>query len=616
MPYDTIPFPLKRMTLALLLTIGLAACGGGSSSPEAQSKVALQDGLSASTTTATNTQLPGISQLPTSPTVTPPDAVGASDTQVGSDSPTPVAPSASLPVLAMPSTVSDNSVVDLQCGRTYQGTLDLKGKTNVTVRTTGACGNATLTPGQSLSGWTQVQGNIYSAPVSFEVAQVIIDGAPVSAAHWPNRTQTWAKASSSNTSGLTYAMPNADLTGATLVFKPYEWAVEARKITGYSGSTMAVASTGNINFDGYQLGGQVDFYVEGKLWMLDEPGEWAVSNGRLYVWAPDGQSPEGRIWAAPDKDAIDASNSRNVTIQNVSIFGAANGINGLDASKLSASAVRIENSSGNGILNSGGTGLTVDSAIIRNSKHDAIAVKWGGGGELISNSVIDASGTVSMPTNAHAAINLTGGSGAVVQNNRVTNSGYIGIRVFRNARVSGNTVDGACNVLTDCGGIFTSAPDKLALNTTIENNVIRNVAVNQRLAWGIYLGDFANGTTVAGNHVNANANGMEILNGYDNVIKDNTFTQSTQAHVQIVEAGTAAVVKNNAFSGNRFVTSGKQENYRISSDLGTSAVPRFGSYSANVYTSSSSIFANFNGEALNFTQWKTRTGQDSNSTLN
>ncbi|KRB85197.1 right-handed parallel beta-helix repeat-containing protein [Noviherbaspirillum sp. Root189] len=622
MPYDTIPFPLKRMTLALSLTIGLAACGGGSSSPEAQSSVALQDSLSASTATpthtqlATDTQLEGMSQLPASTTVTPPTESGVTDTQVGSDSPTPVAPSTALPVLAMPSAVSDNTVVDLQCGRTYQGTLDLKGKSNVTVRTMGTCGNAILTPGQSLSGWTQFQGNIYSAPVSFAVAQVIVDGAPVSAAHWPTRTQTWAKASSSSTGSLTYAMPNADLTDATLVFKPYEWAVEARKITGYSGSTMAVASTGNINFDGYALGGQVDFYVEGKLWMLDEPGEWAVSNGRLYVWTPDGQSPEGRIWASPDKDAIDASSSRNVTVQNVSIFGAANGINGLNASTLSAHAVRIENSSGNGILYSGGTGLTVDGAIIRNSKHDAIAVKWGGGGEIIGNSLIDASGTVSMPTNAHAAINLTGGSGAVVQNNRVTNSGYIGIRVFRNARVSGNTVDGACKVLTDCGGIFTSAPDKLALNTTIENNVIRNVAVNQRLAWGIYLGDFANGTTVSGNHVSANANGMEILNGFDNVIKDNTFTQSTQAHVQIVEAGTAAVVKNNAFSGNNFSTSGKQENYRISSDLGTSAVTRFGSYSANAYTSSSSIFANFNGEALNFTQWKTRTGQDSNSTLN
>src|SRR5690606_28316297 len=135
------------------------------------------------------------------------------------------------------------------------------------------------------------------------------------------------------------------------------------------------------------------------------------------------------------------------------------------------------------------------------SRHDAIAVKWGGGGETVRNSTIHASGNLGMPTNAHAAINLTAGNGAVVQGNRVTDSGYIGIRVFRDAVASGNTVDGACLVLTDCGGIFTSARDKLPLNTRIENNVIGNVGKEQRLAWGLYLGDYANGVTVSGNTV-------------------------------------------------------------------------------------------------------------------
>lgn len=55
--------------------------------------------------------------------------------------------------------------------------------------------------------------------------------------------------------------------------------------------------------------------------------------------------------------------------------------------------------------------------------------------------------------------------------------------------------------------------------------------------------------------------------------------------------------------------------YRHSSELGSAAVLRFGSYADNTYLSTSSIFANYNGEALSFAQWKARTGQDGTSTF-
>lgn len=619
---------LKRLALATSMSVLLAACGGGSESTGNGLAVSAGNDVSADQAGSAVTGNPSASAGASSPvaktggasTVSPADPAGSyiSAPSAATGTVSPVAPTqnAALQPLAMPSAITDGSAVQLECGRVYQGTLDLRGKSNVSVRTLGNCGRAILSPGQAIKGWVQHQGNIYSAPVNFDVAQVSIAEQPLPKAHWPNATQVWARASASSQSSLSYSMPNTDLAGATLVFKPHVWAIEARKIMGYSGNAMSLAGTGNVNFDGYALGGQVDFYVEGKLWMLDEPGEWAVSDGRLYVWAPDGQSPEGRVWASPDKDGIDASNSRSVTVDGVAIFSAANGINATGAANLHVLNVDIRNSAGNGILNSGGSGLQVNAAAIRNSKHDAIAVKWGGGGERIANSIIDASGSFGMPTNSHAAINLTLSDNAVVENNRVSNSGYIGIRVFRNAVVSGNTVDGACRTLTDCGGIFTSSPERISLNTRIENNVVRNVGPEQILAWGIYLGDYANGTTVSGNTVTGSGNGMEILNGYDNTVTGNVFAQNTQAHVQIVEAGSSAVVRNNAFANNAFTISGKQEMYRISSDLGTSAVARFGTYSGNRYTSTSSIFANFNGEALSFAQWKARTGQDGNSTLN
>jgi parallel beta-helix repeat protein len=514
----------------------------------------------------------------------------------------------------MPANIANGSVVELQCGRVYQGTLDLVGKSNVTVKTVGTCGKAVLTPGQAITGWTQYQGNIYSAPISFDAAQVLIDGQPIAAAHWPNRAQTWATANASTANSLSYPMPNADLAGATLIFRPYDWAIEARKITAYSGGVMSLTTTGNPNFDGYDLSGTPGFYVQGKLWMLDEPGEWAISNGRLYVWTADGQSPEGRAWASPDKHGIDAANSSGISVDGVSIYGAANGINAPDASKLKVTNTAIANSSGNGIMNSGGSGLFVDGSSVRNSRHDGIVVKWGGGGETISNSMVDASGTIGMPVNAHAGISLTVSDGANIANNSVTNSAYIGIRFYRNATVSGNTIDNACLVLTDCGGVYALARDQISLNARVEGNTIRNVGQSQRLAWGIFLDDYANGVTVANNAVSGSGNGMMIHNGFNNTITGNAFSASRQAHIQMAEGGTASV-RNNVVSGNSFTSVSGEETYRISSDLGTSSVSQFGTYSGNIYKSSSPVFANFNGEQISYAQWQSRTGQDGTSTM-
>lgn len=519
-------------------------------------------------------------------------------------------------MLAMPSNIASGSTVELQCGKTYFGTLDLKRKTGVTVKTSGSCGNAVLTPGQPVNGWTLYSGHIYSAPVSFDIEQVLVDKQPVSAAHWPSRSQIWAHATGATASSLTFAMPNADLVGAKLFFKPFEWNVEARTITAYSGGTMTLATTGDPNYDGYALSGAVDFYVEGKLWMLDEPGEWAVSGGRLYVWTTDGLSLEGRVFASPDAHGIDATSSANISIDGVEIFGAADGIHAPNALALHVTNADIEDSSSNGIMNSGGAGLSVDSSTIRNSRHDAIAVKWGGGAEVISNSQIDASGVGIMPVNAHGAINLTSGTGALVTGNHVTNSAYIGIRVFRSAVVAGNVVDGACKTLSDCGGILTEARDGQPLNTRIEGNTIRHVSDGQqKLVWAIDLTDSANGVTVQNNIIDVNENGLMIFNGFNNTITGNSFSNSTQAHIQMGESVSAGSVRGNTVTANVFTSANGEETYRISSDFGDASVAQFGTYGQNTYLNASAVFANFDGQALDFTQWKTKTGQDASSTI-
>ncbi|WP_151446626.1 right-handed parallel beta-helix repeat-containing protein [Lacisediminimonas profundi] len=576
---------LLRRSIPALLGISLIACGGsGELAAGSQGALANASGSAPSPGAGTPVVLPPI-----------------------------LTPDTALPALAVPATIANGSVVELSCGRTYRGTLDLRGKSNVTVRTAGTCGKAVISPGQPITGWSQYQGQIWSAPISFDAAQVLVDGAPAERAHWPNRPQTWAKASGSSATTLSYAMPNADLAGATLVFRPFEWAIEARRITAYANGVMSLASLNDAAFGGFAPAGQPDFYVEGKLWMLDAPGEWAIANGRLYLWTADGQSPEGRAWASPDQHGVDADNASNVILQDISIFAAANGINAAGARNLQVNGVDISNASRYGIWNSGGSALQVDGANIRNVRNDAIAVRWGGGGEVVRNSRIEAAGVVGMPTNSRAAINLTLSANSTIQNNTVINSGYIGIRFFRNSSVLSNTVDGACLVLTDCGGMYGMADDGSPLGGRIDGNTISRVGAGQRLAWGIYL-DAANGMSILNNRFSGNANGINIQDSSNLTASGNSFENSQRAHVQMVETAGAPKVRGNSLRGNSFVARNGEESYRLSSDLGTESVLQFGVFDANGYLGSSPVFANFNGEALSFAQWQARTGQDGAST--
>lgn len=519
-------------------------------------------------------------------------------------------PDSSKEALALPTAIANGSTVELECGRAYRGSLDLAGKANVTVRTNGDCGKAVITPGQEISGWTRHEGNIWSAPIAFDAAQVIIDGKPVAKAHWPNKSQTWVTSAGTSANSLTYAMPNSDLSNATLVFRQHDWNIEARRITGYSGNTISFTSTGNPAFYDLAANQPVKFYVEGKLWMLDEPDEWAVSNGKLYVWTPDGQSPEGRTWASPNMPGIDAANSSGIAIDGVRIYGASNGIAAQGARSLRVTDSEIVNSSENAIQNTGGSGLNVEGIATRHTRHNAIFVRWGGGNEVIRNSIFDSTGVLGMPTNSNGAVTLTLSPGATVTNNTVSNSGYIGIRVFENSTVSGNTIDGSCKILTDCGGIYVSSENQQALNTRIENNVVRNTSPQQRLSWGLQLDD-ANTVTVTGNTFSGNNNGIMLFNSARIAMSGNRFEKSTQAHIQMAESRSAGV-RSNSVSGNTFISSG-EEMYRVSSDFGASSVAQFSSYESNAYRSTNSRFANFNGEALSFPEWKSRTGQDGNS---
>jgi parallel beta-helix repeat protein len=498
------------------------------------------------------------------------------------------APSSIPAPLPIPTDIASGATVNLECGKTYQGTLELNGKSDVTVKTVGSCGKAGITPGRAVTGWTRYQGNIYSAPVSFVPVQVAVDGKPASAAHWPN--QPWATS--------TGALPSSDLNGATLVTLENQSVVASEKLTSNS------------------VGTSKPFYVEGKLWMLASPGEWAVQNGRLYLWASNGQSPEGKVWAAPENNGINADNSSGITVDGVKIFSAFNGISANTSTNLKVLNSDILNSNKDGIWASGSRGMTVSQTNVSNARETGINGWFSVTGANISGTAVSNTGMVNMPTPTGAGIFFGDGADNRIDNVRVTNSSYHGISVLhnRNTSVTNSVVDTACVRLTDCGGIYTGARDKLPLNLRIEGNTVTNVQGAEGI--GIYLDDFANRVTVAGNTIANNTRGMVVHNGFDIVIRSNTFASHTVAHLGFAHA--SGTIGNNQVTGNTFRSTRGEQTFNIEADDLTAVA----SYDYNTYISTdANVFSrtwdgSSAGVTASYSGWKRAMRQDAHSVMN
>jgi parallel beta-helix repeat protein len=489
-------------------------------------------------------------------------------------------------VLPIPTDVANGDTVSLKCGAVYQGTLELNGKSNVTVRTEGDCGKARISPGRAVTGWVRYSGNIYSAPISFTPQQVAVKASAVSAAHWPN--QPWATSRA--------GMPDGDLSGATLVVLVNQSVIQSQTLTGNS------------------IGTDKRFYVEGKLWMLDSPGEWAVQDGRLYLWAPDGKSPEGRAWAAPNRNGINADKSRGITIDGVSIFSANDGISANESSNLKVLNTDIDNSARDGIWASGSRGLQVVGSNVSNSRRNGIDGWYSITGASIANTSVSNTGMVGMPSASDAGIMFGDGLDNRIDNVRVVNSSYHGISVLHNrfTFVLNSVVDMSCSRLNDCAAVYTSARDEQPLTLLIEGNTVTNTRGVEAI--GIYLDDHANGVTVNQNTVTNNTRGLVVHNGFNNLITNNTFAFSGETHMAFSQD--VGNVRNNRVTGNTFKSIHNEQTFNL--EAGPN-FRNFATFDYNTYRSNNlNVFGNTwdgrgPGLAHSYQGWKNQIQQDAHS---
>lgn len=495
--------------------------------------------------------------------------------------------------LPLPAHIGDGDTVALRCGKTYHGTLDLRGRSKVTVTTAGACGKATISPAAPVTGWTRYRGRIYVAPLAQAPAQVAVDGVQVPRAHWPNRG--WARPDVAPLGG---SMPAGELAGATLVWLDNQSVVKS-----------AMLATNSIGTD-------KPYYVEGKLWMLDSAGEWAHAGGRLYLWSVDGRSPEGRAWAAPDADGIDADRSHDVVVDGVRIVAARRGISAEGAVALSVLRTDIADTGGAGIWANGSRALRVAGSSVTNARTSGIDGWYDIRDATIVDTTVAGTGMGGQPTPTGAGIFFGDGAGNRIHKVRVRDSAYHGISVLHNrdTEVLDSVVDHACARLTDCGGIYTGARDRQPLDLRIEGNTVVDVGGSE--GTGIYLDDHANRVTVRRNVLRNNTRALMLHNAFDVLVAGNDFVASTEAH--LVFAQDDGAIRANRVTGNLFGASAGAWTYKLEAGPNLKDFARFdgNTYDAgNARRFARTWDGRAHGLTHDFRAWQAWSGQDRDSRM-
>lgn len=503
-------------------------------------------------------------------------------------------------VLAVPSGVHDNQTVWLQCGQIYSGELKLIEARDVTIQTAGSCGKATLTPAVPVEGWQRdpYQPQIWNAPLASEPLQVRLDDEFITLAHYPNTIATWLKGQRKSPRHLRAHLPNEDLGGATIVWRAADWLIQSRLITRYASGVLTLAEGDD---DGFGLLPETSFYLEGKRWMLDSPGEWAWHNGVLSIWPRDGKTPQGRLWASTGARAIDARGSQRVTIIGVRVVGAKIGIDGSGSRDLAVRDTDIINSAEDALLI--GSDARVSGIVVNGSQQHGVRADEDAHTISISDSRFTGVGMLGMPRRSKGVLVFESARDLVIERNQIIDAAYIGIRVFRDAHVTNNIIKRACLRLADCGGIYTFARDRKKLNTVIDGNRIIDLA--GRSTYGIYLDDFANGVLVQNNHIENSGGGIELHNGFDNHIVANRFIGNRHEHILFNETAPFASISSNRIYGNQFSGSPQVPVYRLWSRHGSTTVRRFAEFSGNQYHNPPQPFAEVEGLGmLDFATWR------------
>ncbi len=425
-------------------------------------------------------------------------------------------------------TYKNGDVLLLRCEETHEGRLDLRvedGEGLLRVANYGNCANAIPRidgslpvelidrAGKRVARMSGTPGRVVAGgkalPRSFSRHRVVADGAGVR---------------------LQPAIPSgAPVARAQAYARTRDWLIEPFQVEPGAGGLLGLG----VPKLQYPLQAGTAVALTGKEWMLTREG-----------WVHDQEAGELIVNAA---GAIRASERLPLLRIRGNGSTMVEGLN-LDFAGDSAVEILVKGSAvvrNMTILAPARHGIEVKSASsfhamdnrISFAGEDAIFIGTADRANVLRNTIRDTSMLEPMQ-HAVGAINVVRAKVAMVSQNRVDRSAYVGIRFGEGAEISSNLVVASCLALSDCAGIYTwqssAANDRRP--SQVLGNVVAGVVGNDEVklgyrvwAAGIYLDDFTSAVVVSNNVIASSRQGIYFHNAFQNEVRSNVIAGSSDA---------------------------------------------------------------------------------------
>jgi hypothetical protein len=288
---------------------------------------------------------------------------------------------------------------------------------------------------------------------------------------------------------------------------------------------------------------------------LDEPGEWYLDRlaGVLYFWPPDGNGSGRAVLSLTDTPLVVMNGTSYVTWQGI-VFEASRSsgisITGGDHNRVAACILRnlgtvavaigaqlpdlryVVGTSNPAYSDTPGTENGVISSLIYNTAKGGVLLGGGdrktltpGHNYVINTEIHDFS--IGQRTGA-AAVFLYG-AGNLVEHNKIYNAPQTAVFIWGNDHtIAYNDISRVCLEIDDAGAI-NYGRDYSQRGSVIRDNYIHDIPGIDGGHIGVYLDDFASGTTVVRNVFARVSLAVNIGGGRENVIDNNVFVDCTRA---------------------------------------------------------------------------------------
>ena len=418
-------------------------------------------------------------------------------------------------------------------GNTFFGGIIVK-RSNINYGAYGSGAKPIISGLSTVSGWVNLGGNIWEAPVTNVkkgVNLVVRNGTPQQVGRYPNADAanggylTYTAATNTSITGSALSS-TTNWTGAEVAIRASRWEILRKLVTAHS--------AGVVNFATHPVVPRVNYgyFFQRDSRTLDQDGEWwhDATNNKLRMYFGNNSPASYNIQIATVDTLFRCQGLSYVTISDISFNGSNKGsimING--GIGITAKNCDVNNSGAEAITAMSAKDVTVDNCTATNSLGSGIRLYNTHTGPInlvvknctVTNTAYIAGMETSNGNNSGSGIQCYGGDNVNVLNNIVTNSGYNGIWwQGNNAYIKYNLVDKYCFVRDDGGGIYTwvvSSGEPPAVNHdrwVVSNIVLHAIGQNNGTnsttfitsAQGLYMDG-------ASRYVNLDSNTIAYANG-------------------------------------------------------------------------------------------------------